>query len=101
MPTAEGGSAPSTPASTNVSAVEYASDPESARARRRDRLLGMSASTMTHSRVSLRLRVGKRRPLSGGSGIPSPPGKPRDLAVAIGDYVSLDRLAAFVELLCS
>lgn len=80
MSTAEGGSAPSTPPSVKVSTVEYASDPESAGARRRDRLLGMSANTMSHSRVSLRLRVGKRRPLSGGHGISSPPGKkPRGL----------------------
>ena len=83
MSTAEGGSAPSTPPAVNVSTVEYASDPESAGARRRDGLLGMSANTMTNSRVSLRLRVGKRRPLSGGHGVGSPPGKPPGLAAML------------------
>lgn len=92
MSTAEGGSAPSTPASVKVSAVEYASDPESARARRRDRLLGMSANSMAHNRVSVRLRVGKRRPLSGGAGIGSPPGEPRGPAATIQNYFSRDRL---------
>ncbi|CAM9454084.1 unnamed protein product [Laminaria digitata] len=54
MATAEGGvSAPSTPPSVKLPAVEYASDPESARARRRDRLLGMSTSTMTNNRMMI------------------------------------------------